>query len=184
MIGMVEKVFGIGFHKTATKSLKEALEILGYKVTGPNGVQEVSTEKDLYKIVDNLLDSYNAFQDNPWPLVYEYLEKRYPNARFILTLRDESEWIKSVVKYFGNKPTSMRKFIYGYAYPLGNEKHYIERYKKHNERVLEYFQDKQEKLLILDITKGDGWEKLCPFLNKEIPKMTQFPHKNKNEKHL
>ena len=35
-----------------------------------------------------------------------------------------------------------------------------------------------EDLLIIDITKGEGWEKLCLFLNKEIPN-TEFPHRHK-----
>jgi hypothetical protein len=33
---MKTKVFGIGFHKTATTSLAKALSYLGYRVTGPN----------------------------------------------------------------------------------------------------------------------------------------------------
>ena len=32
---MKTKVFGIGFHKTATTSLAKALSYLGYRVTGP-----------------------------------------------------------------------------------------------------------------------------------------------------
>lgn len=28
--------------------------------------------------------------------------------------------------------------------------------------------------------EGDGWEKLCKFLNKPIPDM-EFPHENKNK---
>src|SRR5215472_9937783 len=35
---MKTKVFGIGFHKTATTSLAKALSYLGYRVTGPNWV--------------------------------------------------------------------------------------------------------------------------------------------------
>jgi len=32
-------------------------------------------------------------------------------------------------------------------------------YKKHNEEVLEYFKHRPQDLLIMDITKGDEWEK-------------------------
>lgn len=34
------KVFGIGFHKTGTTFLGQALEVLGYDVHGPIGVLE------------------------------------------------------------------------------------------------------------------------------------------------
>ena len=30
----------------------------------------------------------------------------------------------------------------------------------------------------MDITKGDGWEKLCQFLDKPIPKNIPFPSNN------
>jgi len=30
----------------------------------------------------------------------------------------------------------------------------------------------------MDITKGDGWDKLCKFLEKPKPDVS-FPHKNK-----
>ena len=174
-----QKVFGIGFHKTGTKSLKKALEILGYSVTGPNAVQEIDSRKKLYEVVDSFLPQYNAFQDNPWPLVYKYVDNLYPDAKFILTIRDDSMWIQSVVKYFKNKTTPMRKYIYGYGSPLGNEDIYLQCYKKHNQEVINYFKDKNNKLLVIDITKENAWEQICLFLNKPKPTLP-FPHLNKN----
>jgi hypothetical protein len=32
-------------------------------------------------------------------------------------------------------------------------------------------------LLIMDIAAGDGWDKLCPFVERDIPPMP-FPHQN------
>jgi hypothetical protein len=38
-----------------------------------------------------------------------------------------------------------------------------------------------ENILHMNICDdGDGWEKLCKFLNKEIPNI-DFPHKNRNK---
>ena len=51
-------------------------------------------------------------------------------------------------------------------------------YKKRNDEVIRYFRNKNN-LLILDLEKGDGWNKLCPFLNLNVLK-TKFPHANKN----
>ena len=34
----------------------------------------------------------------------------------------------------------------------------------------------------MNITQGDGWDKLCPYLNKDIPD-TAFPHSNKGSLH-
>jgi Sulfotransferase domain len=42
---------------------------------------------------------------------------------------------------------------------------------------MEYFKDRSEELLVLNITAGEGWTKLCPFLNKQIPSVS-FPRAN------
>jgi len=31
-----------------------------------------------YKSVFKVVNSYNAFQDNPWPLIYKTLDKKFP----------------------------------------------------------------------------------------------------------
>ena len=43
--------------------------------------------------------------------------------------------------------------------------------------VLSYFRDRSDDILILDIISGDGWEKLCPFLDRDIPDVP-FPKTN------
>ena len=55
--------------------------------------------------------------------------------------------------------------------PKDDKKNTIDVYSKHNKEVIEYFENRPNDLLVLDFTKGDSWEKICPFLNKEIPKL-------------
>jgi hypothetical protein len=53
-----------------------------------------------------------------------------------------------------------------------------EAYREYDGRVKDFFKDKSsEKLLVLDIPGGDGWSKLCSFLNAAVPKKP-FPHEN------
>jgi len=125
-----------------------------------------------------LADKYEAYQDNPWPLLYKELDRRYPKSKFILTIRDESKWIKSAVNHFGSSHTDMRKWIYGIGHPKGNEEIYLERYRKHNEEVLQYFKDRKDDLLIIEWAKGDEWQKLCDFIDEPVPEAA-FPHANK-----
>jgi hypothetical protein len=172
------KIFCIGFHKTGTTSLAIALKTLGYRVTGPNGALDPDIAKNVYALADSLVKKYDAFQDNPWPVIYKYLDEKYPNSRFILTTRNPESWIKSQVRHFGRRETPMRKWIYGAGCPEGNEKIYIERFENHNKEVIDYFKDRPNDLLVLDLAKGDGWEKLCPFLRADIPNVP-FPHANK-----
>ncbi len=172
------KVFGIGFHKTGTTSLNVALQQLGYRITGPNGVNDPHIHNNLDKMCHDLVPKYDAFLDNPWPLLYSKLDKSYPDSKFILTMRPVDQWINSIVNHFGDETTPMRQMIYGLGSPKGNETIYKERYNQHNKDVLDYFSDRMDDLLILNISEGDGWETLCPFLGKKIIK-EDFPHKNK-----
>ena len=175
----MRKVFGIGFHKTGTKSLKRALTVLGYRVTGPNGVLRPDIGQSVTDLVDTLVPQFDAFQDNPWPLVYEHLDRTYPGSRFILTVREPQSWIRSQVRFFGAKESPMRKWIYGVASPQGNEEIYLRRYEQHNRDVLKYFEGRDD-LLVMDFARGDGWNSMCEFLGHGIPGVP-FPHVNKTD---
>ncbi|MCF8112073.1 MAG: hypothetical protein K9J85_11380 [Desulfobacteraceae bacterium] len=175
---MAPKIFCIGFHKTGTTSLSIALRTLGYRVTGPNGIKDPDIEKNVFTMAYRLVEKFDAFQDNPWPIIYKELDKDYPGSKFILTLRDSESWIKSQVRHFGRQETPMRRWIYGVGCPEGNEAIYLKRFEEHNEGVMKYFRERPQDLLVLDLAKGDGWEKLCSFLGADITE-SEFPHANK-----
>ncbi|MBV1921598.1 MAG: hypothetical protein KUG73_13045 [Pseudomonadales bacterium] len=175
---MKSKVFCIGFHKTGTSSLAVALDSLGYRVTGPNGVRDPDIATNVLPLAYDLVEEYDAFQDNPWPIIYKELDIKYPNSKFILILRDTESWIKSQIRHFGTQETPMRKWIYGAGCPIGNEEVYIKRFEDHNRDVQRYFANRPHDLLVMDLSSGDGWGKLCPFLGADIPKI-EFPHANK-----
>jgi sulfotransferase family protein len=177
---LTPKVFGIGFHKTGTTSLALALKQLGYSVTGPNGVNDPNISQNAHLMVRELVEKFDAFQDNPWPILFKELDAWYPNSKFVLTLREPESWIRSQVKHFGTRVTPMRTWIYGVGCPEGNEVLYLERFEGHNRDVLEHFRGRPNDLLAMDFSKGDGWEKLAPFLGKDVPN-APFPHANKAE---
>lgn len=174
------KIFGIGFHKTGTTSLAQALKVLGFTVTGPNGVNDPNIAQNAQKLIRDLVPRFDAFQDNPWPLFYRELYREHPDAKFILTYRDPKKWIASLVRHFGTQETPMRQWIYGVGCPEGNEDIYLERYKQHNREVAEYFKKARKPLLVMNLEKGDGWDKICPFLDFAEPDV-EFPHANKAE---
>ena len=171
------KVFGIGFHKTATTSLAHALKMLGYHVTGPNGAENSQIAKEAWPMSLKLASEFDAFQDNPWPILYQKLDEEFPGSKFVLTQRPTDEWLKSIVRHFRHATTPMREWIYGVGHPAGNENIYVARFEKHNRDVLEYFKNRPQDLLVMNITKGDGWEKLCPFLGAPVPD-NPFPQSN------
>ncbi len=177
---MKRKVFCIGFHKTGTTSLELALKKLGYRVTGCFGTRDPDIAEKVHEMAYAMVEEYDAFEDNPWPILYRELDQHFPNSKFILTRRPAADWINSQVKDFALAQTPMRRWIYGEdaGCPKGNEDIYIERYERHNRDVLEYFSDRPDDLLVFDLPKGDSWDKLCSFLGLEVPSEA-FPHANK-----
>jgi hypothetical protein len=177
------KVFCVGFHRTGTSSLAEALRLLGFKVHNKKRhpmqkLVELLKGNDLIPIF-TIVKGYDVFRDNPWPLLFRELDKMFPKSKFILTLRDTGNWINSMVNCFGQKETEMRRWIYGIGAPKNNEERYKEVYRKHNADVIAYFKRRQNDLLVMNFEEGNGWKELCLFLNKQIPSKP-FPHINKS----
>lgn len=176
------KVFCIGFHKTGTSSLGRALRLLGYNVRRSE-LSDFKTPRAAQEILDFAFaqaEQYEAFRDNPWPIVYREMDRKFFDSKFILTVRPAANWINSVVRHFGAETTPMREWIYGAGCPQGNEEIYLARYERHNREVIDYFRERPNDLLIMDLTENEGWEKLCRFLGKEIPG-APFPHVHKAE---
>jgi len=172
------KVFGIGFQKTGTTTLKWALYALGYDVKG-GGLEliEPLTRGDLEPVYD-VADTFDAFEDHPWPQLFKEMDARYPGSKFVLTLRDEASWIESVVNHLGFLPDPMQKLTYGVGFPAGFEDVFLDRYRRHNADVQDYFRDRPDDLLVLDFWQEAGWDTLCRFLGKPVPEQA-FPHLNK-----
>ncbi len=181
MAGQKPKIFCIGFQKTGTTSLGLALQKLGYKVCGPVGVTNPAIR---YKALDWALDRvphFDAFEDNPWPLLYRELDQRFPGSKFILTHRHPRAWIKSAKKYFGYYEAAAEVWIYdGVGSPIGNQRRFLKTYKQHNKEVREYFEGRPHDLLEIDLTKNtdaENWDKVCAFLGHAVPR-TSFPRAN------
>lgn len=181
-------MFGVGFHKTGTTSLGLALEHLGYRVChGAGPLRGVLGHQRMMELlwsrrldpVFGVAERFDAFQDNPWYLLHRELDERFPGSLFILTRRDERRWIRSAVRHFGESESDFRKWIYGVGSPVGNEDRFIERYRRHNEEVLQRFSDRPERLLVVDWEAGDGWPELCRFLGRPVPERA-FPHVNRS----
>jgi len=81
------KVFGIGLSRTGTKSLTEALNMLGINV-----VHYPNDETTLQELIAgnyefSLLNSWDGITDITVAPYYAQLDKIYPDSKFILTVR-------------------------------------------------------------------------------------------------
>ncbi|MBW2998607.1 sulfotransferase family protein [Candidatus Woesearchaeota archaeon] len=177
----MKKIFGIGLNKSGTTSLHEALKIIGFnsahcffedRITIQDKMKEnIDEGKDILfglEKYDALLD-FNNLKDVMCLVSKLYL--KYPDSLFIVTKRNKDDWVKSFTKH--------NELIHGLDKEQSkkNKIVYEQLYDKVLTDIDDFFKDKPN-LLIMDICGGDGWEKLCPFLNKKIPKIS-FPYFNK-----
>ncbi len=117
----LRKVFGIGFHKTGTTSLAEAMRMLGYRVTGPDWIHTSDIAGTVQRRALRRARKFDAVQDNPWPLLFRELDEAFPDSLFVLTVRETDEWLRSLLQHAGSESTPMRRWIYGVGSPVGHE---------------------------------------------------------------
>jgi hypothetical protein len=161
------KIFGLGLSKTGTTSLHHALKRLGLKsVHYPH-------KKEIFVGDFSWMDDYDAVSDIPVAPYYPQLDKIYPGSKFILTVRAVDQWLQSMERWW-NRPDRaseymirMRIAVYGVHAFHADRLRYV--YEKHVNDATEYFRNRPRDLLVLDICAGEGWEQLCPFLDRSPP---------------
>jgi hypothetical protein len=178
------QVFCVGWQKTGTSSMNVALKTLGYRVYSAGVFERYKLIPALEngqsrEVLKRIISDYNAIEDNPFCQMYEDLVDMYPDAKYVLTIREAQAWFNSARKHFAGHATPMTEFVYGKGKgdPAANEDWWVERYNEHNKSVTDFFAMKGVKLLTMDLTKGDGWEKLCDFLELPVPPYS-FPKTN------
>ncbi len=176
------KIFVIGLNKTGTTSLGRALEILGYDRHKTYDLELTRAwSEGNFEPLFAVADRHNNLEDWPWPMTYEEMYARYPNAKFILSTRSSPEvWFQSLCKHaLRIGPSEYEKIIYGHYMPHDFEDEYLAFYEEHNQSVLDFFASKNPtKLLEFCIEKDHGWEKLCTFLDQPTPSEV-FPNLNR-----
>lgn len=189
------KIFGLGLSRTGTTSLGAALNKLGIKTI--HYPHDETTQRELLSGTGklSLLNRYQGIVDISVVPFYRQLDRAYPNSKFILTIRKKESWLKSVSKslaktaeVWSSLSNQYRQFfqfinerVYG-AYQFDQDR-FSKAYDNHLQDVFEYFHARPNDLLVMDITNGDGWDKLCPFLQLPVPEVP-FPRQNDAQSHL
>ena len=172
------KVFCLGAFRTGTCSLAAALRILGLKVCesheklrwGLRQFREGATQQPY----QTLLERFDALAQQPVALQYRLLYQHYPEAKYILTWREPKEWLFSravliMDTWFHNNKDHDREFKPQAALGM---------YEHHNKGVRSFFRVKPGSgFMEMHVTEGDGWAKLCSFLDMPVPEQ-EFPHVN------
>ena len=199
-----EKVFCIGLVKTGTTSLERALKDLGYRLGDQRkgeALLPAYAVRNFRPIVEFCLTA-DAFQDAPfsYPFTYMALDQNFPNAKFILSVRDDTEqWYRSLIRFHGNLfaggrvPVKEDLVKATYSYPgfvwestrvlvntpdddVYHKPTLISYYERHNADVRDYFRRKSN-LLEINISDKEAYRKFCQFLGKK-PTAEDFPWLN------
>ncbi|ONK15811.1 sulfotransferase family protein [Streptomyces sp. MP131-18] len=164
------KIFGIGLARTGTASLNRALKILGH------------SSRHFPRTYEEVLE-HDCATDTSVTLGYRYLDFMFPGAKFILTTRPVDDWLGSMRSLFehlnaqamADRYHRLHQVLYGttvYDEGLLRQAHL-----RHEEEARAHFRSRPGSLLVLDLTAGDGFAQLCPFLGAEPPG-EPFPHRN------
>lgn len=200
---MTIKVIGAGFGRTGTLSMKGALELLGL---GPcYHMMEVLNRPENSDAWfdaaqgeplgagadwDEILRGYQSSVDWPACHFWRPLSEYYPDAKVILTVRDEEAWWSSISStIFRSFQTQddvkdkdrlrMRRMsrdlivdkVFGGN--LTDREHALAVYRRNIEAVKAGLP--KERLLVFDV--AEGWEPLCAFLELPVPD-DPFPSTN------
>ncbi len=196
------KVFGAGFGRTGTMSLKFALEKL--RIGPCYHMREVVSRPSHIKLWydisrgehpnwNRLFSGFNSAVDFPVCLFYKQLINKFPEAKFILTLRDFDTWYISTANTIYKVPSILPDWFEKAVYPIRMfivmqvnliwvglfKNNFSDRdstklvYYEHIESVKKIIP--ADKLLIYNVK--EGWEPLCEFLDVDVPDIP-FPKVN------
>ena len=202
------RVIGAGFGRTGTRSLKGALEELGF---GPcYHMTELFGHPEHVELWDaairgepvdweGLFRDYEATVDWPGCSFHEELMRAYPDAKVLLSVRDPDRWYESAYNTIYRMSRTSHLFYLirlfsprlGRAYPVINrliwEGTFDGRFEDRG-YAIEVFEGwneevKQrvpaERLLVYEVK--EGWGPLCEFLGAAVPEGKPFPHLNDAE---
>jgi Sulfotransferase domain len=171
------KVFCIGLNKTGTRSLHLALERLGLRslhwggpARGPQirALVEQSAREGRPLLED--IDDVDAYSDIlALSTRFDLLDGQYPGSRFILTTRDLDAWLDSRRRHVEENLARQASGDYAGTFVTVDLDAWTREMEDHVARVRAHFAGRPDDLLVMDISAGDGWEQLCPFLGLPVP---------------
>jgi hypothetical protein len=208
---MEMKLIGAGLPRTATLSQKIALELLGFAPCYHmvNVLADLD-QADVWRralederALTEALDGFQATVDWPGSFFYRELIDLYPEAKVLLSVRDDDAWARSMhatiwglfyddvlMRHLSSARASIdpawRRYLelmlemWERSGLIEGEQTTLESMSAAVHRFNEEVQETVPADRLLVWAPGDGWEPLCAFLEVPVPD-TPFPHVNDSE---
>lgn len=194
-----QKIFGIGFHRTGTRSLCKYLNELGLRsihwpaiicgVDYRTLLEPVRDHRSLVvQMLDPVIDAYEGFADVPFPGLYVELERKYPQSRFILVSRNLSDWWSSLVRHWRWDKSPRTHQLGNYEYIQynryttrslynvnpGDRDMLVGLHAQHLASVRAHFADYPDRLLEVDVEDPEIGARIAAFVGR--PETMPYPH--------
>jgi Sulfotransferase domain len=191
------RVIGAGLGRTATFSMKFALEHLGlgpcYHMSEvlagarrnvPLWVDVVNGNADW----DTIFEGYQSTTDYPACTYWRELAEHFPDAKVVLTIRDPDSWFDSVSQTIfseqmqaslaGSPAEAMMKgaIFDAFGDRVNDRAFMTDWFERRNQTVIDALP--AERLLVY--SPKQGWEPLCAFLGVPVPD-EPFPRVNSRD---
>ena len=167
------KVFGIGLPRTGTAELAESLTFLGYNVIhnplDRTTVRQMARGHFRFRFLEEFDGAIGVIA--PY---FPQLDRLFPGSKFILTVREKDDWLKSAEKWLSRAVVTqtddprffVRASIFGCV--DFDRQRFSDVYDRHLQAVGSYFAGRSD-LLTLDLLNERGWGQLCDFLECDVP---------------
>jgi hypothetical protein len=192
------KVFIIGLSKTGTTSLGDAIHRLGCSRSGWEDIRSRylfhAYKSGTMRPLINHAERFDVLEDIPWSMAYRELADTFPTAKFILSLRkDDERWFDSINAHTRRRLWDGHRVVYGCRLASECKGLYLEKYRRHNNEVVEFFTEREEgdRLLtfVIDdktMSNKERWGRIVEFLGLQrtvdklggVEKMGVFPLSN------
>jgi Sulfotransferase domain/EF hand len=188
------KVFVLSLHRSGTQSIHHLFLQAGLNsihgvplvVDGVDvSARIIGQEQDIGFIAETLDPIFrlaDAASDLPVPVLYRELERRYPDALFIVVRRRAEEWVRSVRANLGQSLLPVDARILYYQYVAGrparlsdvSDDELMQMHREHHERIVVHFRG-NPNFAMFELEDPKLGERICAFLG--LPPIS-FPYVN------
>ena len=164
----VNKIFIIGLPRTATTSVCLAMLGLGFKTAHNAYTERAFSEAEV-------------IADTPVFCDYQTLDKHFPNSKFIYLTRNKDNWLPSIKQLLQRMFVNLQRSDGGFnphlkrcyndvfspltADNIAQDDFLYECYQRHQQGVFDYFQERTEDLLTIDVSDEQSYQEVLAFLN-------------------
>lgn len=179
----IEKIFIIGLPRTATTSVCLAMLEQGFKTAHNAYTQDAFIQAQV-------------IADTPVFCDYQTLDKHFPKSKFIHLTREPTLWLPSIKQLLQRMFVNLQRTDGGFnphlkrcyndvfspltAETINSDEFLLNCYNRHQQGITEYFKDRPQDLLTIDVSNEGSYLTMLDFLNIDNNKAREggFKHIN------